>query len=114
MLYVPEFPTDFVFTLNTAIFGFLGDVIVLFCFLVLNIFFINKIFQEKNYSTKLFINGFLFMFIYQQVQNILMNLGLFPIMGIPLPFLSYGGSNMIIYFIFIGFILNMLKYKNIK
>ncbi len=113
LLYVPEFPTDFVFTLNTAIFGFLGDIIVLFCFLLLNLFFINKIFKEKKYHYKLFINGFLFIFIYQQIQNILMNLGLFPIMGIPLPFLSYGGSNMIIYFIFLGFILNMTKRKNI-
>lgn len=38
-----------------------------------------------------------------------MNLGLVPIMGIPLPFLSYGGSNMIVYFIFLGLILNIKK-----
>ena len=115
LLYVPEFPTDFVFTLNTAIFGFIGDIIVLLSFLVLNWYFINKVFSTNKYPYKLFIHGFLFIFIYQQVQNILMNLGLLPIMGIPLPFLSYGGSNMIIYFIFIGFILNITNSKfNIK
>lgn len=112
LLYVPEFPTDFVFTLHTAIFGFVGDIIILLCFLVLNLFFISKIFKTETYSYKLFIHGFLFIFIYQQIQNILMNLGLLPIMGIPLPFLSYGGSNMIIYFIFLGIILNITKKRN--
>ena len=114
LLYVPEFPTDFVFTLNTAIFGFVGDIIVLLAFLSLNCFFINKIFTINKYPYKLFINGFLFIFIYQQAQNILMNLGLLPIMGIPLPFLSYGGSNMITYFIFLGIILNTVNSKKKK
>ncbi len=109
LLYVPEFPTDFVFTLNTAIFGFVGDFIVLSCFCVLNLFLIQQTFLIKKYPYQLFIHGFLFLFIYQQIQNILMNLGLFPIMGIPLPFLSYGGSNMIIYFLFLGIILNIIK-----
>ena len=109
LLYVPEFPTDFVFTLSIAIFGFFGGFLILFSYLTLNCFFINKLFTVNKYPYKLFIHGFLFIFIYQQIQNILMNLGLLPIMGIPLPFLSYGGSNMIIYFIFLGIILNITK-----
>lgn len=113
LLYVPEFPTDFVFTLAISIFGFVGGFIILLSYLILNCFFINKIFTIKKHSYKLFINGFLFIFIYQQAQNILMNLGIIPIMGIPLPFLSYGGSNMIIYFIFLGIILNFTKTKRI-
>lgn len=109
LLYVPEFPTDFVFTLVLSVFGFAGGILVLLCYLILDFFFINKIFSMHHYSYKLFIHGFLFIFVYQQMQNILMNLGLFPIMGIPLPFLSYGGSNMIVYFIFLGIILNCIK-----
>lgn len=114
LLYVPEYPTDFVFTLNISIFGFVGGIITLLCYLTLNCYFINKIFTVNNYPYKLFIHGFVYIFIYQQIQNILMNLGLFPIMGIPLPFLSYGGSNMIIYFIFLGIILNIKKTKVLK
>lgn len=109
LLYVPEFPTDFVFTLVLSIFGFFGGILVLLCYLFLDFFIINKIFKIHNSSYKLFIHGFFFIFVYQQMQNILMNLGLFPIMGIPLPFLSYGGSNMIVYFIFLGIILNCIK-----
>lgn len=109
LLYVPEFPTDFIFTLAISIFGFCGAILILLCYFTLNYYFINKVFTVKKYHYQLFIHGFLFIFIYQQLQNILMNIGLFPIMGIPLPFLSYGGSNMIIYFIFLGIILNSTK-----
>lgn len=114
MLYVPEFPTDFVFTLCISVFGFLGGFIILVAFFTLNCYFIHKLFSVKDMQAKLFSQGFIYIFLYQQMQNILMNLGLFPIMGIPLPFLSYGGSNMIVYFIFLGFILNLTKEKNIK
>jgi rod shape determining protein RodA len=109
LLYVPEYPTDFVFTLNIAIFGLLGAAILLISYFILDLFFINKLFNTYNNQYKLFINGFIFMFLFQQIQNILMNIGMLPIMGIPLPFLSYGGSNMIVYFILIGIILNITK-----
>lgn len=114
LLYVPEFPTDFVFTLSISIFGFLGGCIILFCYLILNYFFISKLSKVKNMDYKYFLHGFVYLFLFQQIQNIFMNLGLLPIMGIPLPFMSYGGSNMLVYFIFIGFILNILKNKNLK
>ncbi len=107
LLYVPEFPTDFVFTLFLSIFGFIGGFVLLLSFFTMNCFFINKYFKVKEIEYKAFIHGFLFLFLFQQIQNILMNLGLLPIMGIPLPFLSYGGSNMIVYFLFIGIIFNM-------
>lgn len=103
ILYVPEFPTDFVFTLGTSIWGFIGSLVILGSYLLINIFLINKVIKNKNYN--LLINGFLAMFLFEQVQNIGMNLGLLPIMGIPLPFLSYGGSNLIVSFILLGIIL---------
>ncbi len=108
ILYVPEFPTDFAFTLGVSIWGFLGTIIILFSYFLINLFFIKKLFKVRNKTSKTFISAFLVMFIWQQIENIGMNLGLLPIMGIPLPFLSYGGSNLITYFIFLGiiFILN--------
>ncbi len=114
LLYVPEFPTDFVFTLFLSIFGFLGGIFLLLAFLLLNCFFIQKLNLLKQKEYKIFLHGFFYLFFFQQVQNILMNLGLLPIMGIPLPFLSYGGSNMIVYFLFIGIILNILKESSNK
>lgn len=114
LLYVPEFPTDFAFTLFLSIFGFVGGFLLLLSYFTLNYFFVDKLFSVKQVEYKCFLHGFLFLFFFQQVQNILMNLGLMPIMGIPLPFLSYGGSNMIVYFIFIGIILNITKQKNFQ
>ena len=57
----------------------------------------------------MFIAGFLMMFIFAQLQNIGMNLGLFPIIGLPLPFLSYGGTNIIVYFMFLGILISNIK-----
>lgn len=109
LLYVPEFPTDFAFTLFLSMFGFVGGAVLLFTFFIMNCFFINRYFSLKQTEYKCFLHGFLYLFLFQQIQNIFMNLGLLPIMGIPLPFLSYGGSNMFVYFIFIGIILNITK-----
>ena len=94
--------------------GFVGGIVLLFAYFLLNIFFIQKFFSVKQKEYKCFIHGFLFLFLFQQVQNILMNIGILPIMGIPLPFLSYGGSNMIVYFILIGIILNLTKKKSLS
>jgi rod shape determining protein RodA len=109
LLYVPEFPTDFAFTLSITIFGFIGAVILLLSYLTIDFYLIKNLFDVNNFLYKSFINSFLLIFLFQQFQNILMNIGLLPIMGIPLPFLSYGGSNMIVYFIMLGITLNMIS-----
>ncbi len=111
ILYVPELPTDFIFTLIISIFGFVGAILVLISFLVITLFLINIYSKNIDLSYKAFINTFILVFIFQQIQNIFMNIGLLPIMGIPLPFLSYGGSNMIVYFIYLGIILNIKKQE---
>ena len=54
------------------------------------------------------------MIVYQQIQNIAMNIGLLPITGITLPFVSYGGSSLISYFLCISIILNYDYDKKIK
>ena len=84
-LYFPEATTDFMFALNINHFGILGSIIVLLCYLFLNILIVHYIFSINNKSCKLISCSFLAMFLYQQVQNIFMNIGLLPIVGIPLP-----------------------------
>ena len=61
---------------------------------------------------KYVIAGIVGMLLYQQIQNIGMTLGLLPIMGIPLPYISYGGSSIITYTIFIAFIINTNRKKS--
>lgn len=110
-LYFPEAVTDFIFALTINNFGILGGIIVLVCYLFLDIIIIYNIHNVKNSSCKLLTMGFLSMFLYQQIQNIFMNLGLLPIIGIPLPFLSYGGSSLILYFISIALIIKLSLEK---
>ena len=108
-LYIPEAPTDFIFAFNIGNFGIISGLLVLFCYLLIDLYLLNKYFVIKNKKIKLVLISFISIFFFQQFINIGMNLGLLPIIGIPLPFLSYGGSTIIIYFAFLGIILNMVK-----
>lgn len=103
-IYIPESATDFAFALSTNTFGFIGSIILLICYFVMDIYFLIIINTNRNKTTKIFTSGFIGMFIFNQIQNISMNIGLLPIMGIPLPFLSYGGSTILVYFLFITII----------
>lgn len=111
-LYIPEAATDFIFAFTISNFGIFTGGIVLLCYILLDIYLIESYFKTNNKKIKLFISSFISMFFFQQLINISMNLGLLPIIGIPLPFLSYGGSTIIIYFLFISFILNLQKIDN--
>lgn len=100
MLYIPESVTDFMFARIVANFGFICGLLILLAYIVILIYLIRQI-DKKN---GIFTFSFFWLFLFQLMQNILMNLGVVPIMGISLPFLSYGGSNTIIYFLFLSFI----------
>ena len=108
-LYIPEAPTDFIFAFTIGNFGILTGILVLLCYLLIDIFLLNQYLRQKNKKIKLVLISFISIFFFQQIINIGMNLGLLPIIGIPIPFLSYGGSTIIIYFIFLGIILSLLK-----
>ncbi len=106
-LYFPEAGTDFIFTVFASNFGLLGS-ISLICFILY--FDIWLISLSKNIATKkdkYIMIGIISMLIYQQIQNIGMTIGLLPITGITLPFISYGGSSLISYLILIGIISNI-------
>ncbi len=100
-IYIPEAPTDFAFTLTANTFGIFGILIVLLCYFLIDIYLLNLWKESKNQKSNYFCSGFICMFFVNQFQNILMNIGMIPIMGIPLPFLSYGGSTTIVYFLFL-------------
>lgn len=108
-LYIPEAPTDFIFAFTIGNFGIFTGFLLLLCYLLIDLFLINQYLKQKNKKIKLVLISFISMFFVGQIINISMNLGLLPIIGIPLPFLSYGGSTIIIYFIFLGIILSLLK-----
>lgn len=106
-IYFPESGTDFIFAVFASNFGLLGC----FLLLLLLISFDGKLFliaiKKIPLTDKFVLAGIIGMLIFQQIQNIGMTIGLLPITGITLPFISYGGSSLLSYMILIGIILNI-------
>lgn len=112
-LYYPEASTDFIFTTFNSIFGFIGNI---FLFSIIIVFDINilKIIKSKIKKVDEYILiGLFAMIFYQQTQNIGMTIGLLPITGITLPFISYGGSSLLSYMLIFGLILR-IHHDNYK
>lgn len=110
-IYFPEAGTDFIFGVFASNFGFLGSSILIIFFTLFNIYLINLCNKRINYNDKTLLIGIIGILFYQQVQNISMTIGLLPITGITLPFISYGGSSLLSYLILMGLILNITKTK---
>ncbi len=93
--FLPEKHTDFIFTLFSEEFGFVGSLILIFLYALLIYRIIRIGFLSRSFFAKLYCFGFasaLFLYIF---VNIAMVLGLLPIVGAPLPIMSYGGSSML-------------------
>lgn len=111
-IYFPESSTDFIFAVFASNFGLIGIIILLgiIIFFDVNVYLLkDKKIEDTN---KFIIAGVLGMLVFQQIQNIGMTLGLLPITGITLPFISYGGSSLLSYMLLIGIILNISSRKN--
>ena len=110
-IYFPEPHTDFIFSIFASNFGLIGCIILIIIIIIfdLSIININEVTTKKEY--KYTIIGFAIILIYQQIQNIGMNIGLLPIMGITLPFISYGGSSLLSYMVIIGIVMGISKIK---
>ena len=109
-IYFPEPQTDFIFAVFSSNFGFIGSVILLVLILFFDLNLINLA-KNSNLINKYIIAGILGMLVYQQFQNIGMTLGIIPITGITLPFISYGGSSLLSYMIIVALTLNISKEK---
>ena len=112
-LYFPESSTDFIFAVFASNFGLIGSLLLIsiIVYLDANIILIAK----KNIldTDKYIIAGIIGMLLFQQIQNIGMTVGLLPITGITLPFVSYGGSSLLSYMLITGILLNISVKKNI-
>lgn len=115
-LYFPEATTDFIFASFSSIFGFMGSLILFVAVIIFDVVLLKVINKKINLTDKYILIGIWVMIFYQQVQNIGMTLGLLPITGITLPFISYGGSSLLSYMFIIGIVLRMIsdekKYIN--
>ena len=109
MNFLPEHHTDFIFSVVGEEFGFLGSILLLILFAAFFSRIINNVGELKIRERKVASAGILAYLMFQTFINIGMNIGLVPATGIPLPFISYGGSNLLINCIAVGVV---LKYMN--
>jgi rod shape determining protein RodA len=105
--YVPENHTDFIFTVIAEEFGFLGASVVLGLFLVLVWRGLRIAILSKDLFGTLVASGIVAVLALQVFVNVGMTVGIMPVTGLPLPFISYGGTSLIVWFAMVGLLLNI-------
>ena len=107
--YLPEPQTDFIFSIISEEFGILGVLIV--CSLFFTLFYrcIKISLKQHDLFKKYLVFGLSFGIIIQAILNLCVVVGIIPVTGVTLPFLSYGGSSLLVSMISIGIILNISK-----
>jgi len=105
--FLPEKHTDFAMAVYGEEWGFVGcmALLILFCLFLLTIF--NTVVEAKDRFGSMLAVGVFFYFFWQILINMGMVIGLMPVVGIPLPFISYGGSATLINFALVGIVLNV-------
>ena len=110
--YLPEKHTDFIFTLFSEEFGFMGSALIILLYTTI-IYRITRIgMLTRSSFAKLYCFGFASAFFVFVAVNMAMVLGLLPIVGAPLPILSYGGSSMLAIMLGLGIVMSCNIYKN--
>jgi len=109
MNFLPEHHTDFIFSVIGEEFGFVGSILLLALFIALFSRLIQDAGELKIKERKVATSGIMAYLMFQSFINIGMNIGLVPATGVPLPFISYGGSNLLINALAVGVV---LKYLN--
>lgn len=111
LYFLPYAYTDFIYSIIGEEVGLLGSLIVIVLFLIFIIRCLSIARLSGNKHTYLLVVGLGFMIIIQAMSNISVTLGLFPTKGLPLPFISSGGSSLISSLIIVGIILNVSKHR---
>ena len=109
--FLPEKHTDFIFTLYSEEFGFVGSLFLLLVYsiMIFRIVMIGTL--SRSYFGRLFCYGFAASFFIYITVNMSMVLGLLPIVGSPLPIMSYGGSSMLATMVGLGIVMSVKIYR---
>ncbi|MEN9582286.1 MAG: rod shape-determining protein RodA, rod shape determining protein RodA [Candidatus Parcubacteria bacterium] len=108
--YLPEYQTDFIFAAFSEEWGFVGALMLLLMYGLLISRIIKVAFLGATNFETLFATGFAVMLLSHLLINIGMNIGIMPVTGITLPFMSYGGSHLLVEFIALGLLMGMRRY----
>ena len=111
--YLPEPQTDFIFSIISEEFGIAGVLIVSSLFIFILYCGMKTALNSKDSFGKYLAFGMTFQMLIQTLMNLMVVIGLIPVTGVTLPFLSYGGSSLLISMVSIGIILNISKQNPI-
>lgn len=109
--FLPEYQTDFIFAAYAEEWGFVGIIILFLLYFILIIKILNISTKGATNFEILYGTGLASMFVAHFVVHIGMNIGLLPVTGLTLAFMSYGGTNMLISFIGLGILMSMRRYS---
>lgn len=109
--FLPEAHTDFVFALLSEQFGFVGSVLLLLLYALLIASALHIGIKSHDPFSSLVVVGIVSMWCFQILQNIGMCIGIMPITGIPLPFISFGSSSMLAQLIAVGIVGSLWKHR---
>lgn len=113
--FIPVQKSDFIFSVIIEELGMLGGIIIIGLFTIMMIRFMRVAISALDLYGALIVVGFLGMFIFQIFENIAMTMGVMPVTGITLPFLSYGGTSVLCSMMSLGFILDVgMRSKSIN
>ena len=105
--FLPEHQTDFIFSVFAEEWGFLGSVVVMILYLTLIVWGLKIARQSRDYLGTLIAFGVTMLLFWEVVINVGMVVGFFPVVGIPLPFMSYGGSSMVVMMMGVGLLMSV-------
>ena len=109
--FVPEAQTDFVFSLFAEQFGFVGSLVLLGLYAWMILSTILLAMRSESHFTRLALVGCVAMWTFQVLENVGMCLGVMPITGIPLPFVSYGSSSMVVQLVSVGIVQSFWRHR---
>lgn len=109
--YIPEQWTDFIYCVIGEEFGFIGSILILILFLYLFLRILKIASSTKDEFLSLTVMGILTVYFVHYLVNIGMVLGIIPVIGIPLPFVSYGGSSLLVNMFMLGIVANVYRTR---
>ncbi len=115
LLFLPERHTDFIFSVIAEEFGFWLSIVVIILYIYLVLRFLSISYHLRFYTEKVYVAMVASFVCFHSLINLSMAMGLMPVVGIPLPFISYGGSNIVVSGILIGLVFSILnEHKGTK
>lgn len=105
--HVPESETDFIFSVYAEEWGFIGSLALVFMFTILLVRLVLIAERQKSRFARVYAYSVMMIIFYHFAINVGMNIGVIPVIGIPLPFFSYGGSSMMVFLMMIFILLKL-------